>query len=308
MDYEKDISPVLARQAHEGTSHDPERRGVSEIREYVSTLEADEKNMRAQAERGKTTDLFEAEFSRYREGYAKRYRAYLASRSRIVSWLVAGPANFPVRRMQQRNDVASRRLSDLIDFRKRALNAMVKKFRPDCRPIMSGDDNAVERLRAEIASAERRREQWKRENVVCRKTAGLPYEERIAALVAAGCSEDGAHRVLSPRNWWGDGHATFSFTNLSANIRRMKKRLEHVEKCKASPFKSVEKNGIRIEDDPPANRYRLFFPGKPSAEVREVLKRHGFRWAPSQGCWQAYRTDNAFAGMQKVVTSCAEKN
>ncbi|TXH58360.1 MAG: hypothetical protein E6Q97_02400 [Desulfurellales bacterium] len=113
--------------------------------------------------------------------------------------------------------------------------------------------------------------------------------------------------MLSPRNWWGDGHPTFSFSNLSANIRRMKKRLEHLERCKAAPVREVETNGIRVEDDPPANRLRLFFPGKPPAEVREVLKRHGFRWTPSQECWQAYRTENAFAGMRKV-TSCAEKS
>lgn len=30
----------------------------------------------------------------------------------------------------------------------------------------------------------------------------------------------------------------------------------------------------------------IIFDGKPEADVRAVLKKHGFKWAPSQGAWQ----------------------
>ena len=35
-----------------------------------------------------------------------------------------------------------------------------------------------------------------------------------------------------------------------------------------------------------AMRLQIIFDGKPEADVRAVLKKHGFKWAPSQGAWQ----------------------
>ena len=33
-------------------------------------------------------------------------------------------------------------------------------------------------------------------------------------------------------------------------------------------------------------RLQIIFDGKPDPEVRAVLKKNGFKWAPSQGAWQ----------------------
>ena len=82
---------------------------------------------------------------------------------------------------------------------------------------------------------------------------------------------------------------TFELTNLGANIRRMQERIEHLRKVQAIPTSTVQGSVARMEDCPAENRVRLFFPGKPSEEVRRQLKSKGFRWTPSLGCWQAYR-------------------
>lgn len=49
-----------------------------------------------------------------------------------------------------------------------------------------------------------------------------------------------------------------------------------------------EAGGLNIEECYSENRVRIYFPGKPDDEMRAKLKRNGFRWAPSMGCWQAY--------------------
>jgi hypothetical protein len=85
------------------------------------------------------------------------------------------------------------------------------------------------------------------------------------------------------------GFADFELTNNSANIRRMKQRLVGIAQNKAAPAVEADGENARFEDCPAENRVRLFFPGKPAAEVRQRLKSAGFRWAPTLGCWQAYR-------------------
>lgn len=50
------------------------------------------------------------------------------------------------------------------------------------------------------------------------------------------------------------------------------------------------------------NKYS--FEGKPDEQTREVLKRNGFRWAPSQGAWQRQLTQNgkyAAAQVRKIL-------
>ena len=73
-----------------------------------------------------------------------------------------------------------------------------------------------------------------------------------------------------------------------ANIKRLKDRLKNLEAMDAVEEVQVENNGISMEVNKAENRVMLFFPGKPSEEVRSNLKRHGFRWSPRNMAWQAY--------------------
>jgi hypothetical protein len=48
-------------------------------------------------------------------------------------------------------------------------------------------------------------------------------------------------------------------------------------------------------------RLQLIFDGKPSDEVREVLKKNGFKWSPKNGAWQRQLTDNAICSLKRVT-------
>ena len=49
-------------------------------------------------------------------------------------------------------------------------------------------------------------------------------------------------------------------------------------------------------------RLQLIFDGKPEPEVREILKKNGFRWAPSQSAWQRQLTNNAKYALKEVMS------
>lgn len=284
-----DISLSLAIAAHSGTSMTPERRGEAARNGYAETLQSDYDNLRQQASKGNTLHLLNAEFARYRAGYAERYRAYLHSSSRVISVLVTGGSNFPARRNQKRCDIADKRLKELIDFRARALKAINRTLRPDLAPIMSGDSDAIARLEDKLRQAEARQEYMKAVNAAHKKFLKNP-----ASLDSANLTEAAKQTIRSyvpAYSWEPHPFAPFELTNNNANIRRMQQRLQQLRQAKVTPETEIENesSGIRLEDSPADNRVRLFFPGKPGTDIRTQLKSKGFRWTPSLGCWQAYR-------------------
>ncbi len=303
-----DIPSELANRAHSGTSFSPEARGQSERSGYASTLAADYESLAKHAPTEEKRAVLDNEFARYREGYKRRTLAYLHSQSRCVSSMIAGPSNFPVRRYQKRNDIAHKRLNELVDFRKRALDAITKTLHPEWRPIMSGDSDALARLQEKLTAAEARQARMKAVNAAIRRHAKGGVEAQVKAILEVSpCLGEAHARVMLKGDCLGRvGFADFELTNNGAEIRRLKARIETLSRNKATPETAQEnENGLRLEDSPSDNRVRLFFPGKPDAAIRSRLKSSGFRWTPSLGCWQAYRNSRTLEIAAQFVAAPA---
>lgn len=299
--FEADIPRDLALAAHSGTSFVPEDRASQEQADYAQTLRQDYEALKRHAPTPEKLAVLDAEFARYRAGYAEKTRRYLASRSRVVSWMIAGPSKFPVRRMEKRNAVVDRRLSELVEFRERAVAAIRRTLHPELRPIMSGDADAQARLAEKIKKAEELQERMKAANAAIRKNQKAGPEAQVAALGGLGFPDGIARKLIEPDYLGRVGFPDYEIRNQNANIRRLKGRLSGVERNQALPATESEGVSAKLEDSPAENRIRIFFPGKPEAAVRETLKRGGFRWAPHSGCWQAYRNPGSIALARKVA-------
>lgn len=293
-----DIPLSTAVSAFNGVSMSPERRGDSTRNEYAATIAQDYLRLKKTVEnKPELQATMEAEFARYRDGYRRRYLAYLHSSSRCVSSFIAGPSNFPAARMNKRADIAHKRLTEFLEFRTRALEAINRTLHPELRPIMSGDSDACERLKAEIEEAELRQAR-----MLAINKAHKAFLKNADTLNASPLSDETKDRIRNYKpqySWEPHPIAPFEFSNLSANIRRMKKRLESITAAKALPETKLDGANARIEDCPGENRIKLFFPGKPSEEVRSRLKSGGFRWSPTIGAWQAYRNHRTIETAKK---------
>lgn len=288
--FQNDIPTDIARAAYSGISFTPERR-AEQVRDGYAAEMADDYAELEKLTVGKPgmVEVLQAEFARYREGYRARYLKKLHSDSRCISVMITGPSNFPTRRNEKRNNVAHKRLDELIEFRKRALAAIEKTLCPELRPIMAGDKNAIERLQAEIAERETKQAHMKLVNATIRKHLKQDASIKRAALLAVGLTEAQATAALTKDCFGGIGFASYELTNNNANIQRMKGRLVVIGRDQSTPASNYEGNAATVEDCPADNRVRLTFPGKPSVEIRSKLKSSGFRWTPSLGVWQAYR-------------------
>lgn len=300
MSFINDIPESLARAAHSGTSFVPERRAKTEREGYAQTLTEDYEHFRAQAQEGGMLDLLEEEFARYRDGLRKHTIAYLHSRSRCLSTMITGPANFPTARNQKRNSISDRRLDELIEFKARARRAIISKLRPDLAPIRSSDADAIERLEVELAKLEHEQERMKQANAAIRANKKGGEAAIVDALMSLNFGTAMIQTILNPVIG-RPGFQTFELSNNNANINRVKERIEKISRAQAMPVIERQGTAAKLEDDPPANRVRLFFPGKPDESIRSRLKGCGFRWAPSIGCWQAYRNPNSLLTAAQIA-------
>ena len=95
--------------------------------------------------------------------------------------------------------------------------------------------------------------------------------------------------------------------NLAGNVRSVKTRIANLEAKANMDTEDQEVNGIRIEKDVDENRVRLHFPGKPSSEVRSLLKSLGFRCSPRNNyAWQRHLNGAGLFAVDQVMRKLSE--
>jgi hypothetical protein len=78
-----------------------------------------------------------------------------------------------------------------------------------------------------------------------------------------------------------------NLTNLSANIRRVQERVRQLEaNAQMVTTPPRQYRDFTVEESAADLRIRIRFDTKPPAEIRTILKGHGFRWSPTEGAWQ----------------------
>jgi hypothetical protein len=154
--------------------------------------------------------------------------------------------------------------------------------------ISSDDPEAIAKLRRKLEALEGAQERMKAANKAYKKggaDALREIEPKHAESLLAGMV----------RSWCKDKpFPPYALTNNNAEIRRCKARIEELTKREETPAaEPVEGDGWRFEEDREENRFTFAFDGKPSAEVRAMLKSNGFKWSPRRSQWVRMITGNA---------------
>lgn len=164
--------------------------------------------------------------------------------------------------------------------------------------IYIGDDDAVERLRLKIAKLVAYQEQMKSANKIVRASK-LSDLDKIDGLVHLGISRDKAKYIVTNKILFPG----YALTNNNAKINATKKQLDKAEALASKDDREYTIDDLTIDECYSENRVRIYFPGKPDDEMRTNLKRNGFRWAPSMGCWQAYISRWALDFVKELIKS-----
>ena len=186
------------------------------------------------------------------------------------SWMISGPANYNMRKHEKQMSRLDKLFAEYAEIEQ--LENKILNFAAVDHPIMSGDENALDKLREKVAELTACREKMKQENAAARKQGkNLP-------------------------------HPSWELSNSLQNLNRYKERLAALEKAKASETsEQITADGVKIVRNTDLMRLQLIFDGKPSDEVRAVLKKNAFKWSTKNSAWQRQLTPNAERSLETVL-------
>lgn len=254
--------------------------------------------------RGMPVDIRERVCDRAR----RLLRDWIDAESRCASPHVTGPARFDVerhKRARDRADALRRELTAFLDggaidwARKMVRRREDSEMTPADR--IARDIEATER---EAVDIERRIDRLKRAVEAVRKVeAGAGVED--------ACRETGADAgdVRPALEYLGVHSLRVAIRNARGRLRRVQDRAARLRArlaaAESGDHQSVGAagSGVQVIEDVAADRLRIVFQVKPSREIIDTLKRHGFRWSPRNRAWQRKLTNNARWAAKQVLAS-----
>lgn len=237
--------------------------------------------------------------TRMAERYSRKlsiyYNEYYRNEAICPSVFISGSGNFPVGKKEKQN---SRRKTLREEWR--YLESYAKKIEHLLtmeQPILSGDERAVELLQEKLDGMVETQDMMKAVNAYYRKEKtldGCPNltQEEIEKLKA---------EMSSKWHWADVPFLPYELSNNNANIKRTRDRLEGLKKVKEAGSQETKCEFCKVVENTEIMRLQLIFDGKPEPEVRDILKSNGFRWAPSNQCWQRQLTNNAKYALKSVM-------
>lgn len=169
--------------------------------------------------------------------------------------------------------------------------------------IFSDDPKAVEKLDAKIEKLEKLQTLMKAANKFVKK------KDKHGFLELEGVNERLWETLNQPDCFGELGFASSKLKNNSANIRRLKARRDQLQKQEAMETQKATIKGIKVVYNVEANRIQLFFPSKPSGNVRtDLFKKYSFRWCRSEGAWQRHLNNAGIFAVKQFLANYQEEN
>ena len=267
----------LAYRAYTNISFSPEKRAERTVIEHEQELNEDLKL------------IPESEQQRYIDNYVKYLKSWLGAMSNCYSVMITGGANFNNSRHEKANRAENARREEFLNWRERALKSIAKKAE-ESKPTEQRINEKWERLKGEISQ----KIEWGSVANCYSMIERLAYNGEVEIVdncLALITDYNKSHT----RPFMTNRHKIWGLPEIAAKTRAKKEERQTKEQDES------EINGVKVVKNYQADRLQLFFDGKPESLIIDKLKRSGFKWSPSNGCWQRQLTNNAIYAMQRVL-------
>ncbi len=224
---------------------------------------------------------------RYSRRLAEYYNRDISINLMCPSVMICGPANFPTKRKERQIAAMDKNHEFYKDTQK--LLDKIRNMGTMTEVIKSSDSDCIERLEDKLEALKALQEKMKAANAALRKK---DTEEGDLDLLELGYTKDKIRDLRTPDFIGRIGYPAYTLQNNNQEIHRIEDRINSLKAIKDKGTIEEENEGYTYREDPKSMRIQFIFDGKPSDDIRNILKQNGFRWAPSQGAWQRQLTRN----------------
>ena len=297
--FKDDLSYDALERSYAWISFDPEKRAKKEQQDWADSME---QLYNSHAEQAQQTGALEAYNAAFEKGYAsllKNYKEMISIRARTFSTGVTGGAGITARKIASNESLIQREYEKLkthnqeVEKLKNKLAKIAKNTPADQyetgEVVKSVDVNAIAKLQDNIKQLEE-----KKEYIYRQQKAEKEYNKSKDSSVFEkyDIKKEDVEEMLDEINRYG--YALYSSpANINAEIRRIRERITSLEKNQSKGEEEILIEGGKIVKNGATQRLQIFFDGIPDKDVREKLKKHAFKWAPSVKAWQRTLTPNA---------------
>lgn len=269
--------------AHYALSFTPDERADQCVKDFSEELDAD------LAELGDNS-------GNYREKYIAYLRTWAGRKSRCMSPMITGTANFPTAGNHKKMNAEMRAWDEFRAWRERYIK------RANAVKTKSPEEDLDDAL-LDLEKQRAYHEMMIGVNKIIRSKC-TDAEKKTQIIEEYDLSEKTTANLFDYEPPFRPGFESFTLINHNALVKRleekvltMKARIQRKETFKPIAF---DGGSINIEND----RVVIYHDSKPPRETIEALKTHGFRWSPHWSCWCRKHTANALRDAKMV---CGDK-
>lgn len=297
--FSKDLDFNTLKRSYSWISFDPDTRAERDIKQWGEMFYSLYNSLSEEAKKQGVLEKYNSAFNNGYNSLLKLEREIIATRSKTFSTAITGGAGITekqistnekrMRLQAEKSELWSQKYDKLHKILEKIAKNKPEDLYEEGDIIKSTDTHAIKKLQEKIKAIEAEKDFIKRNEKAVKE---YQRTNDFTVFSKYDIPNDKANEYIDQIKRFG--YALLSgLNNKNAEIRRIKERIAILEKNQAKGTDEILIEGGKIVYNGEAQRLQIFFDGIPSKEVREALKAHAFKWAPTAKAWQRTLTENA---------------
>ena len=303
--FAKDLDFNTLKRSYSWISFAPDARAERDIKQWGEIFYSLYNSLSEEAKKQGVLEAYNTAFDNGYTALLKLEKEIIATRSKTFSTAITGGAGITEKqvstnekRMRQQSE-KSELWNQKYDKLHKLLEKIAKNKPADLYEegdvIKSTDNNATTKLQQKLKMLQDRKTMLKNGVVAAKE---YQKNKDLSVFKKYNIDKETTDTIVNHIDNGGkptekDMYNWFTMPYLNRDIKEVEKRIAILEKNQAKGTDEILIEGGKIVYNGEAQRLQIFFDGVPSKEVRETLKAHAFKWAPTAKAWQRTLTENA---------------